>query len=101
MNGSGWKAAGHRIIVKVAEFEEKTESGIVIATGESAKREQLGMDAGEIVEMGPTCFNDQSEPWCKVGDYISFARYAGKLLDGSPDYRIINDLDVVAVKESK
>ena len=102
-NTSGWIATGHRILILVDQVERKTESGIIIADV-TADKEQLGQDAGIVVEMGPTAYSDQSEQWCQVGDYIKFGRYAGQVIrpkesEDGVEYRVINDLDVVLVKK--
>ena len=102
MNTSGWKPTGHRVLVRVEQVERTTESGIIIADI-TADKEQLGQDSGVVVELGNTAYSDQSEPWCKVGDYVKFGRYAGQLirpkesLDGI-EYRVLNDLDTCLTK---
>ena len=99
MNTSGWKPTGHRVLVKVTKIEEITQGGIIIPK-EVTKREQLGQDGGIVVEVGNTAYSDQESPWCKVGDYVKFGRYAGQLIspkeakDGI-EYRVLNDLDIV------
>jgi chaperonin GroES len=103
MNTSGWKPTGHRVLILVEEIERKTESGIIIADI-TADKEQLGQDAGIVVELGNTAYSDQSQPWCKVGDKVKFGRYAGQIIskkqsDDGLEYRVLNDLDVVLVKE--
>ena len=105
MNTSGWKPTGHRVLVRVEQVERTTESGIIIADV-TANKEQLGQDAGIVVELGNTAYADQSEPWCKVGDYVKFGKYAGQLIRPSEsldekEYRVINDLDVVLTKNGE
>ena len=102
INTSGWVPTGHRILVKVDQVERKTQSGIIIADA-YADKEQLGQDAGTVVEVGNTAYADQESPWCSVGDYIKFGRYAGQLItpDESEDgieYRVLNDLDICLTK---
>jgi len=104
-NTSGWIATGHRVLILVDQVERTTKSGIIIAD-KTADKEQLGQDAGFIVEMGPTAYSDQSAPWCKVGDYVKFGRYAGQLVrphetDDEKEYRVINDLDIALVKKGE
>ena len=99
MNTSGWKPTGHRVLVKVTKVEEISQGGIIIPK-DVTKREQLGQDGGIVVEVGNTAYSDQESPWCKVGDYVKFGRYAGQLIspkeakDGI-EYRVLNDLDIV------
>lgn len=96
------KPAGHRIVVLPDDVETTTKSGIVIATGTQELREQLAQVDGVVISMGPTCFADQPEDWCAIGDRVIFGKYSGIIreVDGKK-YRIINDLDVVAVLENE
>ena len=102
MNTSGWKPTGHRVLVKVTKVEEVSQGGIIIPK-DVTKREQLGQDGGIVVEVGNTAYSDQESPWCKVGDYVKFGRYAGQLIrpkeasDGI-EYRVLNDLDICLTK---
>lgn len=105
INNSGWKVSGHRILVQVESIERTTQSGIIIQTDSEARREQLGQDAGTVVAIGNTAYADQTEPFCKIGDFIKFGRYAGQIVSkketlDEKEYRVINDLDVVLVKEN-
>jgi co-chaperonin GroES (HSP10) len=63
-----------------------------------------------VVDIGPEAFRSYNRaagftsyvPWVKVGDRISYARYAGKWVEeNEKDYLIINDEDVVAILEPK
>lgn len=100
------KPAGHRVVVKQDKLEEvdpkyaKAKSfGLVLAEHQDIKREQNGVDTGVVLSIGETAWKDfDTDPWCKVGDRIAFAKHAGKYLkDGEDEVLIINDEDVVAV----
>ncbi len=103
-NTSGIIPVGHRLLVKPAQVEEKTESGIIVSVGVQADRERLAQIKGVVVAVGSTAYSDQPTPWCKEGDFITFGKYSGLIykgdetLDGE-EYRVINDLDVVAIHE--
>lgn len=59
-------------------------------------RAQASVDQGIVLTVGKTAFN--GEPWCQVGDYIAYARHAGKWVkDPETDENIlaINDEDVI------
>ena len=101
-NESGIYPKGHRVLIKAEEVEEKTSGGILL-TSEMTKREQLAEIRGRVIELGSTAFSDQKEPFCAVGDRVIFAKYSGILYDGKDgnEYRVINDLDVVAVIEEE
>ena len=98
MNNSGIYPKGHRVLIRAEEVEEKKEGGILLPS-EIQKREQLAEIRGRVVELGSTAYADQTEPFCKVGDRVIFAKYSGIVYDGKDglEYRVINDLDIVAV----
>lgn len=101
-NPSGLLPAGHRIVVCPIVKERTTSGGIVIPDA-IMDREDMKQIEAEVIAVGPSAWADQavSGQWCKVGDRVMIAKFAG-LLHTGPDkkqYRIINDLDVVGVLE--
>ena len=55
---------------------------------------------GLVLEMGPYCYDKEKFPegaWCKKGDWVIFARYAGSRIqiDGG-EVRLLNDDEVLA-----
>ena len=93
---------GHRLLIRpdVDEVAKRaTAAGFVLADHEDRKREQAGMDKGTVLSLGSTAFKDfGSQPWCNAGDYIAYARHAGKWVkdpETGEDLLIINDEDVV------
>lgn len=106
----GFKAAGHRIVVWPIETEKTTESGIIISSAVT-EREDMKQIEAVVVHVGKGCWADktqvenskrvQSDPWCEEGDKILMAAYAGLYRKGKDgkQYRIISDLDVVAILE--
>lgn len=103
MSEHGLHPKGHRLLVLPDEIETKTKSGIITTTATQEFREQLAQVDGLVVAMGSTCYADQPEPWCKVGDRIIFGKYSGIIRDGNDGkkYRFINDLDVVGTVDKK
>jgi len=100
MNTSGINPCGHRILILPRQIAKKTASGIIMATDNLREREQMANTTGVVVAMGPTCYiEDGFEPWCKVGDKVAFAKFAGLVYTGrdGADYRMVNDGDVTAV----
>jgi co-chaperonin GroES (HSP10) len=102
------KPCGHRLVVKpykYAEVDEVTKKHLefykqlTIAGKET--RDDASVDKGHVLSIGPTAWKDfDSEPWCKVGDEIIFAKFAGKIVtdpETNEDVFILNDADVVAV----
>lgn len=100
-NESGIHPKGHRILVLPNQIEEKSAGGIILGTSSQMGREALAQMYGVVIEMGNTCFSDQPEPWCEVGDRVSFGKYSGLIYTGvdGKTYRVVNDLDVVAKVE--
>jgi len=103
-NNSGWYPLLHRILVYPKPVETKTEGGIVYVLEVDKRREEMAQVTGIVVACGPETFSDQ--PNSKVpqaGDEIMFGKLSGFFVRGTDgkEYRMINDLDVVAVKGEK
>ena len=98
-NQSGIIPKGHRILILPNQVEEKTAGGIIVATKSDLDRQALGQMYGVVIAKGNTCYADQPESWCEVGDRVSFGRYSGLIYTGVDEktYRVISDLDVVAI----
>jgi co-chaperonin GroES (HSP10) len=79
---SGW-----RLLVLPFTPKEKTKGGIAT-------------NCGYVIKMGPMAYGDKekfpSGPWCKQGDWVIFARYAGSRLpiEGG-EVRLLNDDEVL------
>ena len=99
MSTHGITPVGARVVILPDEVETTTKSGIITATGTQVMREEMAQVDGIVVAMGNTCYHDQPEPWCAVGDRVVFGKYSGIFRTGKDGrtYRVINDLDVVAV----
>ncbi len=98
VNKSGITPVGHRLLVLPAETDRTTASGIILED-KYAMMEEMAQTQGTVVSVGDTCYDDQEKPWCKVGDFVMFGKYAGVVYQGEDEkqYRILNDKDVVAV----
>ena len=101
-NNSGITPVGHRILIKPLETETKSASGIIIETDVTADRAKLAQIRGTVIEIGSTAYSDQPEAWCKVGDVVTFGKYSGLIYKGKDtldeqEYRLVNDLDIVAI----
>lgn len=83
------------------EVYKKARLANIEIVREGITREQASVDRGVVITVGPDAFKAfGSEPWCKVGDYIAYARFAGKHvkdIDTEEEFLIINDEDVVCV----
>ena len=93
------KPTGWRLLVLPFKMKEKTKGGIHLAET-TLERQQVASQVGLVMAMGPDCYKDKDrfqEPWCKVGDWVVFARYAGSRIeiDGG-EVRLLNDDEVLA-----
>lgn len=97
----------HHVLIQPDKVEEADDmfrrakaAGIELALD---KREQKAVEYGTVLQVGPTAFIDLggSPDIVKVGDRVSFARYAGKeVADKTGDrYILLNDQDVLCVIE--
>jgi len=91
---SGW-----RILVLPFTPKEKTSGGIIIAQ-ESLDRLRIATNCGYVLKIGPLAYYDKEKyptgAWCKEGDWVIFARYAGSRLpiEGG-EVRILNDDEIL------
>ena len=91
---SGW-----RLLVLPITPKEKTKGGIIIAQ-ESLDKARIATNCGYVVKMGPMAYGDKEKfptgAWCKQGDWVIFARYAGSRLpiEGG-EVRLLNDDEVL------
>ena len=91
---SGW-----RLLVLPFTPREKTKGGILIAQ-ESLDKLRIATNCGYVLSMGPLAYQDKEKyptgPWCKVGEWVILARYAGSRLpiEGG-EVRILNDDEVL------
>ena len=101
-NESGINPVGWRVLVKPQEVKQMSKGGIILSTDTNKEREQMGNTTGLVVAMGDQCYADEPAPWCKVGDKIIFAKYAGLLYLGKDgnQYRMINDKDVTGTLDA-
>ena len=93
---------GWRILVMPYKGRERTDGGVYIPD-EAAEREALATVVAYVVKVGPLAYKDtdkfgeDQEPWCKEGDWVVFARYAGSRMkiEGG-EVRLLNDDEVLA-----
>lgn len=97
------KPCGHKVIVKADPVQKTSEGGILIVADE--KMEKAGIQRGTLVAHGPQAWkafsNDfTGEPWASPGDYVVYARFAGKFIEDpytKEEYLIMNDEDILAI----
>ena len=96
--------AGYRILVLPFTPKEKTKGGIIIAQ-ESLEKLRIATNCGYVIKVGPLAYHDKEKfptgPWCKKGQWVIFARYAGSRLpiEGG-EVRLLNDDEVLGTIEN-
>ena len=91
--------SGYRLLVLPVTPKEKTKGGIIMAQ-ESLEKLRIATNCGYVLKVGPLCYHDKEKfptgPWCKKGDWVIFARYAGSRLpiEGG-EVRLLNDDEVL------
>lgn len=89
---------GDRVVVRPAQQEQTTRSGIVLPDTSKEKPQR-----GEIVAAGKGRLNDDGERVemdVKVGDIVLFAKYAGtEFKHEDEDLLILSEKDILAIIE--
>ena len=90
--------SGYRILVLPFTPKNKTKGGILFSQ-ESLDKARIATTCGYVLKMGDLAYKDKEkfgDPWCKKGDWVIFARYAGSRLpiEGG-EVRILNDDEVL------
>ena len=96
------KPTGWRMLVLPFKLPEKTKGGLFLGA-DTLERQQVASTCGLVLAMGPHCYDKEKfpeGPWCKKGDWVIFARYAGSRIqiDGG-EVRLLNDDEVLATIE--
>ena len=94
------RPTGWRILVLPFKMGEKTKGGVLLGQ-ESLDRQQVASQCGNVIAMGDACYVDKERypkgPWCKVGDWVIFARYAGSRIEiEGGEVRLLNEDEVLA-----
>ena len=89
---------GNRVIIEVAQEEEKTIGGIVLASADKEKPQTgkiVAVGEGEVLDNGSTV----AVP-VKVGETVMFEKYAGSEVKyEGKEYLILSAKDIMAVVE--
>jgi len=94
---------GWRLLVLPFKMNEKTKGGVIINES-TLERQQVASQCGNVLAMGSECYKDKERyptgPWCKVGDWVVFARYAGSRINiEGGEVRLLNEDEVLAIVE--
>ena len=90
--------SGYRLLVLPFTPKNKTKGGILFSQ-ETLDKARIATTCGYVLKMGDLAYKDKEkfdEPWCKKGDWVIFARYAGSRLpiEGG-EVRLLNDDEVL------
>ena len=94
------KPTGWRLLVLPFRMDGKTKGGVLLGQ-ETIDKQQVASQCGNVIAMGDSCYTDKerypSGPWCKVGDWVIFARYAGSRIEiEGGEVRLLNEDEVLA-----
>ncbi len=95
----GWTPLGDRVIVRMADLEDKTAGGVFIP--ENAKQRSL---EGTVLAVGPGFRDNNGVVWpieVKPGDRIMYAKYAGstiKPVGFTEEVLLLSEKDILTVK---
>jgi len=94
---------GWRLLVLPFKMNEKTKGGVILNES-TLERQQVASQCGNVLAMGSECYKDKERyptgPWCKVGDWVVFARYAGSRINiEGGEVRLLNEDEVLAIVE--
>jgi len=92
------KPLGDNVIVKAAEAETQTKSGLILADSAKEKPQR-----GSVLAVGEGKFDDKGQRipvGVKVGDTVIYSKYGGTeiKLDGE-EYLIVRASDIYAIVE--
>ena len=94
------KPTGWRLLVLPFRMDEKTKGGVLLGQ-ETIDKQQVASQCGNVIAMGDACYMDKERypkgPWCAVGDWVIFARYAGSRIEiEGGEVRLLNEDEVLA-----
>ena len=97
------KPTGWRLLILPFKMKEKTKGGIIMSDI-TIEKQQVASQCGLVVALGEQCYDKErypEGPWCKKGDWVVFARYAGSRIqiDGG-EVRLLNDDEILATIEN-
>ena len=91
---------GWRVLILPFKMNVKTK-GVIYLVESTLEKQQVASQCGNVLAVGPDAYGDKERfpdgPWCKVGDWVMFARYAGSRIkiEGG-EVRLLNDDEVLA-----
>ena len=100
-----WEPAGHRVLVRPDKQADRTPGGLFVPI-ETKERKMVENIFGTVVAIGPNAWKafDGGNPWAKVGDRVTFAKYAGFVFEdpkSKEQFRLLNDDDITMVENKE
>ena len=95
------KPVGYRVLVALPQPKETFDGSSILKTETAKNQDHIMSIIGLVVDMGDGAYADKDRfpdgPWCKEGDWVVFARYAGSRMkiEGG-EVRLLNDDEVLA-----
>ena len=98
------KPLNWKVLIQPADIETQTKGGIILP--EQAKDNQQILTAhGHVVALGELCYRDRDtgakwrqETTPKVGDFVTFGKYAGqKIVVNNVRFILLNDDEITSI----
>ena len=94
---------GYRLLVLPFTPKEKTKGGILFSQ-EQLDKARIATTCGYVLKMGDLAYADKdkfNKPWCKIGDWVIFGRYAGARVSVQKVKMVLlNDDEIIATLEN-
>ena len=104
------KVKGPRVLVKPdvekvdPVYEAARRAGLEVRKTNDEIREEQAVTLGTVLQIGNGCWQapvGDGTPWCGVGDYVIYAKHAGRFVE-NPDVKdelflLLNDEDILGV----
>jgi co-chaperonin GroES (HSP10) len=96
---------GDRLLLKPNQLKkqhqvEGTDLKIEIAYGEKELQHEAATTEGTVEQVGPLAYNEDSTPWCSVGDRVTWGKFAGYWItdpETKENYVILDPHDILCV----
>jgi len=103
MKAPNWTPTGWTVLID-PEYSKTMDwgNGLKFEIVEPDRQGIAAVTKGQVVAMGKDCYRGSrfSEPWCKVGDVVIYARYGGVIIEDpetKKKYVLLNDEDIKGV----
>ncbi len=96
-NTSGIHPRGRAVLI--APYEPELKKSLIQLPDEVAKRDQMINQRAIVIEVGPSCWDDEPTPRAFPGEKVLVTKFAGYMAEGPADgkqYRLVNDRDIFA-----